>query len=1424
MGEAISEGPPMEVCRLGEITTYDEELSSGPDEDATEQITCCTTLALDAELSLQGEKEDFLNMTRSVAIVIGTDTSRVVAIELMIHETLKKGSDEVQMSTNLREPFEPLPLDVALTGDASVAPSMTSSHHGTTSRSRHGASKVKEFLDASIHGTPGKNDKENQLGHPFFPEGGVATLSCYTVPLRDRGKQAALVWISYRDGTIIRLHHASFFPSIADNPLFADQLTDTVLRSRVAFPLSMEDITLMPLPKYYPSPLAPLSPITLLDNETGEGLSGRNSQEATSDVCEVLAYGSTGNKTLGENPLPAWAFFTSEDQFVGRISGNEQGDHKRPNEEGNLVGTVVDGTKSLVGGVIGATFGVIFGGGKAKEVDDVEESHEESRTVVSPLSLALHKRPSDAFSGSEMHDAPRQIISASIDPSGNLAAVADTLGRVTLIDLASKQVVRIWKGVRDASCFWIEDFVSDEDGNPRKKKRLHIAIHSKQRGAVEIWRCRYGPRAKSMKVERDSQIIQYTQIVPMGSITCCYLLNANNQIELLQIHGNESDEVRNPSAVNPRTRQHPQSIQESAVRLQVLRQMLAKTNVPSQRHDVFDALVQITALKDLGAALDILATADQLEEAMGVLGAEFHSSVVKHCRNTLEETIREGGSDITESTVVISFSSKIVYHEQIIKSYESIHENEAKNLGDHELEKIKSDSVWPAEGMAWLQTYETVSGSNIDEGLVAPRPQALTFASFAKACSKSNKLIPITGAQSSICHKIYLSDSTKTRKEILPHLFKPLLGDIFHIRVVDSTFAALGISMKEKEQIDYLLTCFGDWFMSLPAREAALKSFFTPASPLVRWLQDAATAELVDMSPNREGTLPAMDKNVVLEALYQFCSESPDLVRSFLLASLCREAVSIATKKQEMKTYGMITRDETEKPWIELLRKLRITLFVSLRLHGVKFGAFPLTVKHVEAEDIFSVYEWLARDELRMTHKHEENLSLEQACRISGLAFDPFIADGDKPKRWKQLQQSCLAAALSEAEREEYMLDLDDDELGAMLLFLSNHNHPPFLTSHRALLLAGEWTRTPSDTNLLDDCLEAVEGIGSETHGSLCVAVCLEIWQSAIRPIYRALLFGFEDVHELDQSLVEPLLEDQDFVDKVGHCALVLLDLLSIVTDGKNNEPLIDSDRREAGIGWPPVREDVVLKRLQEQSRRLKPEALDSHRIIVCGTLLSDDIEILSECVPSIYGAFTPTSLYDPVDDTIGDLEKQMEFLENAVVFRARATQGGPPFFGRVDLGEVETLAQLWNVDLRDVRTMFLLAMYELGKDSLVDQMVTVSSDRNLDLERFIQDGLGIACRRLDRVLSGKRSPQVRAVIGMLDADTCEWIREESEISECLVEEVEDENVPLSSTHLLILRLLSLASTTGNKAIVVKIHTLSILSGTLMKAMESSNT
>lgn len=149
--------------------------------------------------------------------------------------------------------------------------------------------------------------------------------------------------------------------------------------------------------------------------------------------------------------------------------------------------------------------------------DIIDGEDDENNENVSPMYPALHNDYSRLFAGTEIHDPPRQITSVSVEPEGNLAATTDTLGRVLLLDLDTKQIVRVFKGFREASCAWIEIPRLDVEKAWQKKKILYLAIHSRQRRIVDIYRTRHGPRVITTQVGRDAQLIQSSVIHDNGS-------------------------------------------------------------------------------------------------------------------------------------------------------------------------------------------------------------------------------------------------------------------------------------------------------------------------------------------------------------------------------------------------------------------------------------------------------------------------------------------------------------------------------------------------------------------------------------------------------------------------------------------------------------------------------------------------------------------------------------------------------------------------------------------------------------------------------------------------------------------------------------------------------------------------------------------
>lgn len=93
-----------------------------------------------------------------------------------------------------------------------------------------------------------------------------------------------------------------------------------------------------------------------------------------------------------------------------------------------------------------------------------------------------------------LKDHPRKGEKLTLSPSGTLAAITDSLGRILLLDTQALVVVRLWKGYRDACCLFMEMLV-DKDA-PSSSSTYHdhsksdyylcLAIHAPRKGIVEV--------------------------------------------------------------------------------------------------------------------------------------------------------------------------------------------------------------------------------------------------------------------------------------------------------------------------------------------------------------------------------------------------------------------------------------------------------------------------------------------------------------------------------------------------------------------------------------------------------------------------------------------------------------------------------------------------------------------------------------------------------------------------------------------------------------------------------------------------------------------------------------------------------------------------------------------------------------------------
>lgn len=336
------------------------------------------------------------------------------------------------------------------------------------------------------------------------------------------------VWVAYSSGDVVRLPLAC---------LVERQYPNEWLKLRVAQPRRQQQTQTTtqapdaPLLTVVPCPIQQASPIALLPSphhRTPEGLLTSDEEDDDDDEMEyteadelnhsqsysvLVHYTPSGSSGLGD--LPTMAMYTNEDLFVGRIAGGENADddegdyYSGRRGESELLNVAVEASTALVRGVVGVVKWGFLGSRKSTPPttpsspsgtnDDslvMDDDNDNDWIDRLPFPRLHQTAPKFLYAGYEWHDSPRQIQSIQVLENPPLAATTDSLGRVCLVDLTTFQLIRLWKGVREATvCFFQNDY---------------LAIHSATRRTVEVYKLRHGPRTRLYSVGRNAQLVTAT--------------------------------------------------------------------------------------------------------------------------------------------------------------------------------------------------------------------------------------------------------------------------------------------------------------------------------------------------------------------------------------------------------------------------------------------------------------------------------------------------------------------------------------------------------------------------------------------------------------------------------------------------------------------------------------------------------------------------------------------------------------------------------------------------------------------------------------------------------------------------------------------------------------------------------------------------
>ena len=1159
-------------------------------------------------------------------------------------------------------------------------------------------------------------------------------------------------------------------------------------------------------------------------------------------------------------------------------------------DEGYVIG---GGTTALVKGALGMALGAVrwgfgTGGGSIKDdgvgvnvksakynnIDAYMDINDDSGFSVTKHDIRRNKRveaidmcPWPLSSASyTFSDGPRKYETAVVDPSGTYVATTDNLGRVTLFDLETNQPIRMIKGMRNVCCYFTElPYYSKGHG---VKSRSYLVIHLRQRGSIEVFRLPQGPKVISIAVpqQKDFTVIDCYGPPSEGGRVSSFLLERNRSDDK-----NSPEEclyildkliINDPDVVVVQKKAEKQikaiSLNESKMYLNIFMQLLAPdTNLQFNAQTVLATFKSIRSLVDLGEALDVLSKSIRLEREMGIDTSCLHSQAISHCKVRLRqahELEEQEGSGSVRKEAILYLSSKLAYHDRLVHAYDVLHRYETRTglESDEQREPISAHTPWATEALSWLAT---ASGNDAMKGRFLPTfgdvlndgstDKPLEFTMFADACATcqtNNNVNDDCG--------VYLTKVKRDRLPILKRVFRPLLQDLFVYKVVNSLFINLNLTTDYDVQQQY----FGEWVSSLSTEVIAQTNMSGTFRPMIRWLQDlilggvnAATGSSHQSGNHHVDIM--VKKIVTLDSLMKFCMNMEDLPKAFLLSVICMDAVSSASVQLEHKTYGKVTTFEAMKPWEDLLRKLRLCLLVTLRLSGNinPVGEYsPMTVSSVSRADSFSVYSWIAVDELTLSHDNQVILALESACLSSSETFYPSTSEGDSDKNKNTIFQSC--SQKSRSPTNPMGLTSDTTNCRSLLFYLKDYAHfTTQLAANRALILAQLWSKSPQDLPLLRNTISTLYTVVERFDGRFSLATCIEIYQSILRPVCRAMILGFID-QELDETIYSPLIDNDEFwlnefistvkqtLSMIIDCMVRLPHTISSTTKASTTNNISESDENNSCpemLVWPPIVECKVLTDILKKYPTVHQTSLELHHLVIFAFQMTRNVQSLSTIVPSFTKLFLVGSLFiemKPImsQGSFGE-QKQKDLLDKAIIDHA-AKSSSPILDNFSCIHSIELFGRSLGLDVAYVRTRYLIEMIRLGKDASINDLlgggVIVSS--LFDKSFFAEEVIHILCKRLHATIhSLKQMKRYRGIHSLLDADACQWLRNEVSASEVATKTMmsSKNNViatsSLITTHSLIMRLQSMLPL--EESLRNKIDTLFLMSGTLLKVVQTQD-
>ncbi|EGZ17480.1 hypothetical protein PHYSODRAFT_504554 [Phytophthora sojae] len=1056
-----------------------------------------------------------------------------------------------------------------------------------------------------------------------------------------------------------------------------------------------------------------------------------------------------------------------------------------------------------------------------------------------------------------------------LSPTGRLAAVSDTLGRILLVDTSRMIVIRMWKGYRNAQCGWMQG-----SEGARRPPGLYLVIYSAQRGIVEVWRARYGPRVFSFAVGNSAKL--FTQFDPAMRRTKCVVLSKTSETlsELIELKPG----LPNASILLKYFTQN--KLQEENF---LLHQVIGglQAFVKKKRVDATHTLEQDILgplLEDIGslsssttiqALLDVLLNAD-----MAVLNASFLLKALEK----LQLALKNGMSSRTPTGAELSLQWKLLWQHRLVSTFigfQTEFERGKRALITMVQTSVK-DTISRFSGnkqqtgplprvLPWLELFRR-AGIALDDESRSRTQRAIESASqltawefmefFSMPFSDPDlprrrdilSLFEVAETKEEFLREafrvlktpIFRKFSTAAQRDCLfTFILAPVLSSVFAVQELQQLNSAIFLSE------DILTRVFIEWFYSLPL--SAILALPSPSlsSSLQRWLQpyfviaDVETAIEQEVEDNAGTPFVSTESQLrrlrdcprSLVEVFNSCWKTPKLFHAFVLSEHCGWGEKQSAKHAEEDTFGKYSSAGSGTRWVILQDSIAKTVHLSLRLGKVG----RLSVDAVEHVD--DIIRSIAVMQINDGHEAGED---DAAVQLPTDRVEASMSE-DGTDGWVATMENCRKAVQMK-------------DCPAVLRAYPQFSNKDSLCCFRVGVLCTAWNAERSDMRQLEDALLELDCVESLR---IKVAMAAHIWERYIRVHVVTLITFWEEsaAGKKPQRGLQPQVARRFF----GIIRNLLVTLLSAVkamsasraiataygedgadseyddetsdADADSDEDDVDTVSRTTAFKMESLTQSVKwrcrVKDLHLIFRQRWPPSHDTSALMqslgnfkfdmVSVTQIADHISLIMLLDSFAATAVTPISIVKLFSNSGRYLCRSDSFLmtqaptepskEEVNSINRNRTRFLKELL-RHDEALGFALAEAFGLPLEVIREEYVLFLYQSGRDERADLAI----EKMQKPERLVLKLGAIARARLSLILRRmKTEAEYAVVMSMLPADVFAWVISDSQpplVADPLVEKL-DLTPSLTSTHYLLLKCLALIAPTGEE--FEKVSAMSVL-------------